>query len=254
MLGTRRGFSPSLSRAFLERVSSVLDELSEARSPSTSARLVLALGLIVNIEAAFAKGMLTPLLAVVFGAFLSLQVGKARSWLAATCLALAFSSVVALPAFAAEQLAERGILLVARSTGAAAAFTGVVAHLGWYGLLVALEQLRLPRSALMRVALTLRMIPTFTRDAARMLLAREARLFSRKRHYSWSVLASVVGDMLLLGYRRSRALAMAIEARSLGARSARARFRVLPSRKLSQSTIAPVALALASTLAFVSSM
>ena len=252
MRGMRRDFSPFISQVFLERVSSILDELSETRSPFTSARLTLALGLIVNIEAAFANNMLTPLLAVVFGALFSLQARKTRSWFAVTCFALVFSSVVALPALAAGHLTERSILFVTRSTGAAAALTGVVAHLGWYGLLAAFEQLCLPRYFLMQIALTLRVIPAFTRDAARMLLAREARLLSRERRYSWSVLASVVGDMLLLGYRRSRALAMAIEARSFGAVSARARFHDGSARKHSPGTAAPVALALASTLAFVS--
>lgn len=247
-----QGFFSPLGQAFLERLSSILDELSEVRSPFTTAWLTLVLGLVVNAEAAFAGSFLTPLLAVFFGAFLSLRAGKTRSWLAVTSLALAFSSAVALPAFATGQHFERGLLFVARATGAAAAFTGVVACLGWYGLLAALEQLSLPRYALLQLALILRMIPAFARDTARMLLAREARLLSRRRRYSWSVLASVVGDTLLLGYRRSRALAMAIEARSFGARPARTHPRAGHTREHLLSAITPAALALASTLAFVS--
>jgi len=232
-------------------MSSVLDELSELRSPPAPAWLVLLLGFLVNAEAAFAGGLLTPLIAALLGALLSLESGKARSWLAATCFTLVFSSVAALPALALGEPVEIAALFIARAAGAAAAFTGVVASLGWYNLLLAFEQLRLPGFTSLQLATTLRMIPIFARDAARMLAAREARLLSRGKSRTWPVLASVVGDMLLLGYRRSKSLAMAIEARSLGARAGSSRSSASSAQARTPAGAILVTLTLLTTLAFV---
>ncbi|MEM0458460.1 MAG: CbiQ family ECF transporter T component [Thermofilaceae archaeon] len=202
-----------LAPALLEQLGAILDELSSTGKPPADPWIVLLSGLLLNAVASFARSPLVPVLALAFGALLSSISRKLKAWLKTTLLVAAFTSVVAAPAALQGGLPE-ALLLLARASGAAGAFIGAVASLGWFWLLFGLSQLRLLNPLTWQLWLTIRMIPAFSRAAARMLAAREARVFVSSRKAALEAAGSTLGDLLLEGYRRARALSMAVAARA----------------------------------------
>lgn len=203
----------TLTTAFLEKLSEILDELSSTGRPPADPGIVLLSGLTLNVAASFASGLLTPAMALVYGAILSTASGKLKAWLKTTSLLTAFTAVVAAPA--AVQDGSRGALLfLARASGAAGALIGTAASLGWYQLLLALHRLKLLNPLTWELWVTLRIIPVFARDAARMLAAREARLLARDRKSALRAVGSTLGDLVLEGYWRAKALSLALAART----------------------------------------
>ena len=76
--------------------------------------------------------------------------------------------------------------------------------------------MHVPNGLIRELAIAVRFIPLFARKAARMLAAREARLLNPTPASARAVVGSVAGDLLLAGYRRGKALRLAVEARTLG--------------------------------------
>lgn len=204
----------SLTSSYLRELSELFDELSRLTSPPAEPWVLMLTGIALSIEASFSQGLLLPLAAAGLGGALAAAAGKLRSWLSTTLLVTLFSAVVAAPAVLTGS-GMQAALLVARAAGAAGVFTGAIAALGWYWVLVSLRQLKLDKVIAWELWLMLRMIPLQARDAARALTAREARLVVRGGSPARAVLASTVGDIILRSYRRARALSMAVEARTL---------------------------------------
>jgi len=144
----------------------------------------------------------------------------AKPLAAATALALAIS----LPLLAGAAWGVGGALVkwagpprvaafVLRVAASSLALLAAAAHLGWWGLVAALAGLRLPSFFTLSLALMLRYVPLLTREAARMVLAREARRLSSGLGPTWLLLSTVVGDLVARSVRRAAALGMAMEAR-----------------------------------------
>jgi len=104
---------------------------------------------------------------------------------------------------------------ISRVVASAAIFTSFVFAMGWERIVSGLEGLRMPRELVLLLRLGAIHIPLFLREASEILLAREARIM-RKAGFRdlWTVLTTVVGDLLLRSYEHAWRLEKAIKARS----------------------------------------
>ena len=100
-----------------------------------------------------------------------------------------------------------------RVSASSLALFSAASYLGWQGLVAALSSLRAPPLLTQSLALMLRYIPLLTRDAFRVLVAREARLVGSSFRLRWLSLSSVVGSLVARSIRRALLLGMAMEAR-----------------------------------------
>jgi len=217
---------PSLTSTFLRAVAAVLDGLS-AGGAGLNGSLALLLGVAVTASASFGRRVEALAATVAFSGLLALGAGKLRGWLLAVSAALLSSAAVSAPALLGL-LPARGPpvwLFVARATASASALTAFFGLLGWRGLVEGLRGLGLGYLG-EELALTLRFTPLFAWRALRLLSAREARVLARSRRASWAVATSVAGSILAAAYRKARAVRLAYEARSFGARGGGRRPRV----------------------------
>lgn len=103
--------------------------------------------------------------------------------------------------------------IVLRAVAAASIFTVILVHLGWRGIVYGLWRLRFPSSFIFLLAIFIKYVPVFLRDAVRMMAGREARTFSCGLRVAWRNFASVVGDLFLRAFYRSWRLQLAFKAR-----------------------------------------
>lgn len=210
-----------LADALLLSASSLFEELAPEREPLISPPIGFALAVAAAAAASFARGVTAGLLALAGGAALAAWGRRVKAWLGVVAAALLLSLVINAPLLALSSLggsaAPEALLTVLRAASAASVFSGYAICLGWRGLIEGLRGLGAPEGLASSLGLLLKYIPVFLRDLARILAAREARVLRRSYRLSWSMLASVAGEILVRGYARAEALRMAMEARSFGA-------------------------------------
>lgn len=96
-----------------------------------------------------------------------------------------------------------------------AVFTAFIMVMGWRGITAGFEELNISREFSFMLNLSIISIPVFLRETLNMLLAREARMMRKsKMRGVWSVLATIIGELMLRGYERAWRLDKSIKARS----------------------------------------
>jgi energy-coupling factor transporter transmembrane protein EcfT len=79
-----------------------------------------------------------------------------------------------------------------------------------------LSAVKAPKEIVRALSSTLVFIPILTKDACRMLAAREARIIKKNVSLSWKILSTVVGDLILRGFERAERIDRAVSARTFG--------------------------------------
>ncbi|MCU7787553.1 cobalt transporter [Pyrobaculum sp. 3827-6] len=133
-----------------------------------------------------------------------------REWVVVTSLSLAFALVVSLPALLGLLEAKADVVLfIARAASSSAVLTGGLLYCGWASLVESLRYVA-PRPFLRMLELLPVQIYSLGRTAVVVAAAREART----PKFDKMAFAAAVGDILIYGIERGRALRMAYEARS----------------------------------------
>ncbi|MFP3266602.1 MAG: cobalt transporter [Thermoproteus sp.] len=133
-----------------------------------------------------------------------------KEWLAVVGASAFFAAIVSLPAALGLLPAKADLaLFVSRAVSSAAVFTGGLLHCGWVCFLGAFRRV-LPRPIYRMLELFPPSVYALGRAAVVVAAAREARTpqFDRR------AFAAAIGDVLIYGIERGRALRMAYEARS----------------------------------------
>jgi len=229
--------SSGLVSSFLNSIADAVEVLSRDYNPLFfNPSLGILVAVLTTGIVSFSTRITVPLTALVLSALLVAAFSKRfAEWARPVLFALFIATFVSAPlpcitpgdplitlslGRASLQITLSGVrdaaLLILRTAGAAAMFTAVVMHLGWRGLVRGLRGLRLPEELALMVGFFVKYAPIFLRDACRMVAAREARLISRRRHYTaaWAGLISVIGEVVLRSYRRASMVSMAMKARS----------------------------------------
>jgi cobalt/nickel transport system permease protein len=133
-----------------------------------------------------------------------------REWLAVVGTSAFFAAIVSLPAALGLLPAKADIaLFVSRAVSSAAVFTGGLLYCGWSGFLAAFRRV-LPQPIYKMLELFPPSVYALGRTAIVVTAAREART----PHFDKRAFAAAVGDILIYGIERGKALRMAYEARS----------------------------------------
>lgn len=214
---------------FFYIIASLTDGVSAGSRARVDERVLLLAGVSLTVAASFATRIPGLLASAALGGVLAAMAGKAREWLVVTLVAMFFSLVVSIPyilQLIPSSAAVSPTLFIARVTVASSVFTGFYSYMGWLGLLKGLRRLKMLGGFENEIAFTLRFIPLFALRAARMLMAREARIFTTKieRKLAWKMHLSVAGDLIAGGFSKAYTSRLAFNARSFGGQRGEVRF------------------------------
>ncbi len=201
-----------LLEKYLKEAARVVDELSGGVDAPFTPEYVFLGGLASSTLIALSPHAATYLIGLAAAAALALYARqKLREWAILTAYTAAALTLISLPLLLLHS--PQAIPFILRGTSSTAYLAAMTAVLGWRGILDALSALGMETLAL-DLAVLLRYIPLFLREAAKMLAAREARLVGRQK--AFYAVSTVVGGLLLKAYRKASAVYMAMEARSIG--------------------------------------
>lgn len=195
-------------RELVERLAEAVAELE--RVPRVESRAFPFFVLAAVALASFSPHYYPCIAIALLGLALAARSRSLRAWGSLTGLAALFSAVVSAPALLGFLESRTDVaLFVARAVSAASIAAGGIAACGWWAFARAVGVLMPER---LRKALELMpvLIRGMGREAVAAAAAREARALGRDR----LALAAVIGDVLVRGIERGRALRMAYEARS----------------------------------------
>lgn len=226
----------TLTYTFLESLARTIEALNVGVFPDFFNTTIATFStLILTMATAFSRGFLTPTSVLLVSIVLASIARKHfKTWFKLLTATLAWAAMVAFPLlfiipgdalteFALGPLELRisksGVYSAAefvfRVVVSAAIFTSVTYLIGWRGVAAGLEGIHVPGEIVSLLNMVIVYVPLFLRDAFKMLSAREARLLKKPTvKDSWRILSTVVGDLILKGYRRAWSLGKAIEARS----------------------------------------
>ncbi|MGB9708383.1 CbiQ family ECF transporter T component [Infirmifilum uzonense] len=198
----------------------ILEELSSSETSLSYSSLVLIAGLLLTAVSSFSNSLLALAAVVVFSGVLAFASRKEKSWLIVTVISALFSFIVSFPVYISPQLNFKGSVdaatFIARATASASVFTAFYSYMGWRGLLNGLRGLKALGDMGEHVAFTLRFIPLFAFKADKMLVAREARVFTVNREPTWRISLSIVGDILAASFIKAYWARLAFTARNFG--------------------------------------
>lgn len=203
----------SLLESFLREAAEIVDAYTGGVGGVFNPLYTLVLGVASTALISFTDTPLLHALGIAAAFTLTAAFSRRLLWSLATAT-LIFAAAVGMVA-APLIILGRGeaLCFVTRSVAASTFLLAVTLLLGWRGLVEALDGLGLHTLSL-NVALLLRYIPLFLREAARMLAAREARLIAGQRGFG--AVTSVAAELIVRSYHRAYMLTLAMEARSLG--------------------------------------
>jgi cobalt/nickel transport system permease protein len=163
-----------------------------------------------TVVAAFSPSLATAPLFITIGALAAWRGQGLREWLIVVGISTFFTCFVSLPAALGLLPAKTDLaLFIARTTSSAAVLTGGLLYCGWGGFLAAFRCV-LPQPIYKMLELFPPSVYALGRDAIVVTAAKEART----PHFDKWAFAAAVGDILIYGIERGKALRMAYEARS----------------------------------------
>ncbi|CCC80874.1 hypothetical protein [Thermoproteus tenax] len=180
------------------------------RTPRINSPLFSLLVLALTVLAAFSPYEYISIILLLAGLGFAIYARALKAWAIATALSAAFAAGVSAPALLGLlQSKVDPVLFVARSASSASVLAGGVLATSWWRFVDALKRI-LPRDLSRALELMPLSIYALGRSAISAAAAREARVFQFDK---WAF-AAAVGDVLIYGLERGRALRMAHEARS----------------------------------------
>ncbi|MEM2961139.1 MAG: energy-coupling factor transporter transmembrane component T [Candidatus Bathyarchaeia archaeon] len=224
-----------ITKRFLESLAEVVETLNIEPITCKGHSLIVLVALILTGAAAFSK---SPSLSASFLAlsFLIAYAGgrPLRPWIRIVLLTLGWVTLISIPLpfmtnIKSEAIAlavpmswkvnSHGIyimiLFILRAVAAASIFTSIIYLIGWKGMLRGLEGLHVPREIILLLVSSIVNIPILLREMAKMMLAREARVFNDTRLKDlWAILATVLGGLIVKSYEHAGRAEKAISARS----------------------------------------
>lgn len=207
---------------------------SEARL-SVNPSVALVSALILTGAVAFSRNFEFPVAMMILSLVLVILTRTPiRPWIRITLLILAWVTFVSVPlpfitpgesvinlslSSIELRVTREGLYVmmafISRTVSAASIFTSFSLMMGWRGIIRGLEGIRVPREITLLLNLSIIHIPLTLREASKMLSARDARIMKEIGLKDlWTMLATVVGDLLLRSYERAWRLEKAIRARS----------------------------------------
>ena len=106
-------------------------------------------------------------------------------------------------------------ILVVRSTVAAGFLTLIPLALGAQGIIAGLKSIGLSRDSILLIMLTIRSIPSITREGIRLLSGRRSRILTEDRSVLslWRLFSTVAGELLIRSIYRGERLRYTLESR-----------------------------------------
>jgi len=125
--------------------------------------------------------------------------------------------VVSLPLLIMNPYHISTLKFITRVIASTIAFIVLLRIIGWRNILYGLRDLKVPSSLIWMIFCTIKFIPLFINEVLRMLLAREARIFSKQSLLrTWKVLSTIASEVVVKSYHRSWRFNLALEARIIG--------------------------------------
>lgn len=210
-------------KSFFSAFARLIESLSYNKKVEGTGKLVLVSALLLTVTSSFATEPLALIFVVIFGGILALASGKVKEWLLVSALSVFFATLVSLPLLLDIQLDTKTnispTLFIGRAAASASIFTAFYGYLGWRGVVNGLRGSRVLEGIGEQLAFTLRFIPLFILKTDRMLMAREARVFEKKRKPLFQVAQSVAGDILAIGFNRAYWARLSFTSRTFGSRA-----------------------------------
>ncbi|MGQ9781757.1 MAG: energy-coupling factor transporter transmembrane component T family protein [Nitrososphaeria archaeon] len=246
--------SKSLTHRFLETLAETVDLLNSGvnrtdLNPITTVFSAFILTMVATFSPDFRLQMLIFFIGV---GMILLNHTQVYEWAKITLLVSLWAVIVTIPipiitsgetivklpiGFTELKISREGVNAVAAFTlrvlASTAILTSFTTVMGWRGIIRGLEGLRVPKEITSLFKISITNMPLIFRDTSRMLSAREARAIRNlKFRESWTVLSTVVGDILVRGFERASRLEKAVTARSFANGSQKHDFNVIGKKDL----------------------
>ncbi|MBS7631954.1 hypothetical protein KEJ47_10415, partial [Candidatus Bathyarchaeota archaeon] len=198
-----------IAKQFLESLAEVVETLNIEPITRRGQSLIVLLALVLTGAAAFSKSLLLSASFFVLSFLIACAGGKPlRPWIRIVSLTLGWVTLVSIPLPFMTHIKSDAITLaltiswrvnsngiyimimfILRTIAAASIFTSIVYLIGWKGMVRGLVGLRVPREIIMLLLSSIVNIPLLLREVAKMMLAREARVFNDTRLKDlWAIL------------------------------------------------------------------
>ncbi len=224
----------SIVRGFISEIASVFEELNRASSSYIVNPCILFYSSItLAIIASFSSNTIALLIILCFTIALSLVLKVYKRIVKPLILVLVLGIITGLPLLVTgrsyiDTISVLGSInpswagiysfttIVLRLLAAATPMLVSIAYIGCYNIHRSLGVLGFLRKISFMIMLFLTILPRLLRILFMLLIAREARVMTKSKRFSWSVLTSSVGDLLLTSTHISQEIVFAFKARSFG--------------------------------------
>lgn len=230
-MGESEGFLKGLTKRFLNEVGEALAFFNTGTGNTFNPVIFLVSTLTLTVLASFNSKIPVSLLIILFSLIFVIVFNPSslKLWLKVLLFTLTWTLLVSLPLIVShwvnqfQWFSAGGHLssteltsFLLKPTSASAVFTSMLLAGGGGSFIMGLNEVKAPKEIVRSLSSTLVFIPILTKDACRMLAAREARIVKESVSLSWKILSTVVGDLILRGFERAEKVDRAISARTFG--------------------------------------
>ena len=220
-----------LTERFLEEVGEDLAFFNTGAGNTFNPIIFLVSTLALTVLASFNSKTLVSLLIILFSFtfIIVFNPSSFKLWLKVLLFTFTWTLLVSLPLIASywvnqfqwfsagEHLSSTAIKsFLMKPTTASAVFTSMLLAGGGGSFIMGLSAVKAPKEIVRALSSTLVFIPILTKDACRMLAAREARIIKKSVSLSWKILSTVAGDLILRSFERAERIDRAVSARTFG--------------------------------------
>ncbi len=224
----------TLIERFANMVADVLDTLNTYNPEPRIDPLILFIGsLFLTITTSFSRDNILPLLSLIYSLALILALRiNYRDVLRIESLVAILALIPSTPLLFSRNGYIGGLddLSITVSSAGLAGFTQLflritlsplplvtaTTYLGWPMITMVLRRIPIINGIVRLSTIVLVVMPRIIRYTLKLLMAREARLFTYRISSTWTTLATVVGDLLIRSNCYACSLGLAMEARTIG--------------------------------------